>query len=97
MASRSESTYGFQAKNSKVMKLKTPGSERREEQGRVQSPLLPTAPLDPTLLPFAHCPGEGLGLCAAPIHPPCSARRPESWALTTKSRPLQSTSAGTPL
>lgn len=60
-----------QAKNSKVlMKLKTPGSEGREEQDRVQSPLLPAAPPGPTFLPFARCLGEGPGHCAAPIHPP---------------------------
>lgn len=62
------------------MKLKTPGSEGREKQDRVQSPLLPTAPPGPTFLPFARCLGEGPGHCAAPIHPPSpppSTGRPE--------------------
>lgn len=60
---------GFQAKNSKVlMKLKTPGSERREEQGRVQSPLLPTAPPGPHTPALCPLPGQRSRTLCSP-HP----------------------------
>ena len=62
------------------MKLKTPGSEGREKQDRVQSPLLPTALLGPTFLPFATAWArvrDTVQPPSTPLHPPPSAGRPE--------------------